>query len=177
MTLIREATPRDLEDIRAVHLLAFPDGEGEVVSSLAVDLLSAPSHPATISLVAELEGTVVGHVAFSPVVAEGHEDWLGYILAPLGVHPEHHGHQVGSRLIVAGINRLSDLGVHVLFVYGDPRYYGKFGFTTDTASRYLPSYPMRYPFGWQAVALNAVGFVDSEVRIVCVEALENPGLW
>ncbi len=177
MTLIREATPEDLDGIREVQLLAFPDGEGAVVASLATKLLIQESRPATISLVAETGGAVVGHVAFSPVALEGDEDWMGYILAPLGVKPEYHKRQVGSRLIAEGMARLSGMGCHVLFVYGDPRYYGKFGFTAEVAARYAPPYTLRYPFGWQAIVLSEVGFVDAKVQLSCVEALRDPELW
>ena len=50
------------------------------------------------------------------------------------------------------------MGVNVVFVYGDPKYYGKFGFSAEVASAYSPPYELQYPFGWQAVALNNTFF-------------------
>ena len=77
---IRLATSHDRNDIHGVHWSAFAEDEREIVASLAVKLLSEETDPRTISLVAESEGTVVGHVAFSPVTVESNANIQGYIL-------------------------------------------------------------------------------------------------
>ena len=46
------------------------------------------------------------------------------------------------------------MGVDILFVYGDPKYYSRFGFSADAAVRYIPPYRLQYPFGWQGIALK-----------------------
>jgi putative acetyltransferase len=89
MTCIRVATSLDRDDVREVHLCAFPEGDKQIVSTLAVNLLSEETSPKTISLVAEADGAVVGHIAFSPVTVFNNKSWQGYILAPLGVKPEY----------------------------------------------------------------------------------------
>lgn len=177
MTRIRKATNLDRENIREVHLRAFSEDERQIVSTLAVDLLSEKKSPETISLVAEIDGAVVGHIAFSPVTVDNNEKWKGYILAPLGVEPEYQKRRIGAKLIMSGIQRLSEKGVNALFVYGDPTYYGQFGFKADAASRYSPPYELQYPFGWQAIALNEVGSAESTVEIRCVVSLRDPALW
>ena len=177
MIRIREATNLDRESIRAVHLSAFPEGENRMVATLADDLLREETSPETFALVAELDDTVAGHIAFSPVTADINEPWNGYILAPLAVKPRYQQRRVGSRLIESGIARLSANGVNVLFVYGDPEYYGKFGFNDDTASGYSPPYRLQYPFGWLAIALNEEGCSGSTVKISCAASLCNPELW
>jgi putative acetyltransferase len=177
VTRIRLATPWDLEAIREVHLRAFPDGEGQMVSDLAVSLLGEKTTPETISLVAEVDGVLVGHVAFSPVTVEDREDWTGYILAPLGVVPECQKRGIGSTLVEAGTVRLMEAGVNVLFVYGDPEYYGRFGFETDLATGYAPPYELQYAFGWQAVLLNEGSPVKPPASISCVASLCDPELW
>ena len=177
MSRIREATNLDRENIREVHLRAFTEGERQIVSTLAVNLLSEETSPETFALVAETDGTVVGHVAFSPVTVDNNEKWEGYILAPLGVKPKYQKRGFGSKLIESGMERLSEKGVNVLFVYGDPEYYGKFGFQADAASRYSPPYDLQYPFGCQAIALNEAGFEKSTVKISCVASLRYPELW
>ena len=174
---IRAATNLDRDDIRAVHLCAFSEGEKQMVATLAVDLLSEETNRETISLVAESHGTVVGHIAFSPVTIESNKSWIGYILAPLGVKPEYQKCRIGSKLIESGLEQLSGMGVNVVFVYGDPKYYGKFGFSADVASGYSPPYELQYPLGWQAVALNKYDFSESTARISCVAPLNDPGLW
>jgi len=174
---IRVATGLDSEDIRDIHLCAFSEGEKQKVSTLAANLLHEETNPETISLVAEANVAVVGHIAFSPVTINNNKSWTGYILAPLGVKPEYQKRQIGSKLIEGGMALLSKMGVNVVFVYGDPKYYGKFGFNPDVASGYSPPYELQYPFGWQAIVLNEDVFTDSAVKISCVASLSDPELW
>jgi len=177
MTSIRVATSLDRDDVRDIHLCAFPEGEKQIVSTLAVNLLSEETSPKTISLVAEADDAVVGHIAFSPVTVDNNKSWKGYILAPLGVKPEYQKRRIGSRLIESGMEWLSKMGVNVLFVYGDPKYYGKFGFNADLASGYSPPYELQYPFGWQAITLNEGVFTELTVKISCVDPLKDAELW
>ncbi len=174
---VRVATSLDRDDIHSVHLSAFAEGEREVVSKLAVDLLLEESTPQTISLVAETEGIVVGHVAFSPVTIENNENVQGYILAPLGVKPDYQMCCIGSKLIESGMQQLSRMGVDILFVYGDPKYYSRFGFSADAAEYYIPPYKLQYPFGWLGIALNECSTGKSPIKIACVTALCDPTLW
>jgi putative acetyltransferase len=148
-----------------------------MVSKLAVNLLADESTPQTISLVAETEGIVVGHVAFSPVTIDNNENVQGYILAPLGVKPDYQKCRIGTKLIESGMQRLSGLGVNILFVYGDPEYYSKFGFSVDAAEPYIPPYKLQYPFAWQGIALNECSTGKSSNKIVCVTSLCDPALW
>ena len=174
---IRIATRLDCDDICGVHLCAFPEGEREIISKLAINLLYEEATPETISLVAETEGTVVGHVAFSPVIIDKNENLQGYILAPIGVKPDYQGFRIGSKLIESGIQQLVKMGVNILFVYGDPKYYNRFGFSADAAYQYAAPYKLQYPFGWQAIVLNECNVTKSPVKIVCVTPLCDPELW
>ena len=174
---IRIATNVDRDDIRGVHLCAFPEGEREIVSKLAVNLLSENTTPKTISLVAETEGAVVGHIAFSPVTIGNNENFQGYILAPLGVKPDYQKQHIGSRLIESGMQQLLKMGVNILFVYGDPIYYSRFGFSTDIAAQYNPPYELQYPFGWQAIVLNECEIANPHGSLTCVTSLCDPELW
>jgi len=177
LTSIRFATDRDSRGISEVHSTAFPGPEGQVVASLAIKLLNEKTTPETFSLVAELDGTVVGHIAFSPVTIDANGNWTGYILAPLGVKPAYQKRRIGSQLVESGIELLTKKGVNVLFVYGDPEYYGKFGFGFQTAARYSPPCDLQYPTGWLAVALCDDGFAEPTAKISCVAALHDPALW
>ena len=174
---IRIATSLDRDDVRDVHLAAFAEGEREIVSKLAINLLSEETTPQTISLVAETEGAVVGHVAFSPVTIGTNENCQGYILAPLGVKPDYQKRRIGSKLIESGMQQLSRMGVDILFVYGDPSYYSRFGFSTDAAVQYTPPYRLQYPFGWQGIALKERSTERSPIKITCVTSLCDPELW
>lgn len=174
---IRIATKIDRDDIHNVHWSAFAEDERETVSKLAVNLLSEETTPQTISLVAESDGVVVGHVAFSPVAIDNNEKFQGYILAPLGVKPEYQKRHIGSKLIECGVQQLSRVEADMLFVYGDPAYYSKFGFSVDAAVDYTPPYKLQFPFGWQGLALNDHSTEKSPVKIACVTSLCDPALW
>ena len=175
--LIRTATDSDRDAILNIHLLAFPESENDIVAKLAIDLLDERSTPATLSLVAETDGAVVGHVAFSPVKIVGNDHLLAYTLAPLAVRPDYQKQRIGTQLIESGKQTLINKGTHLLFVYGDPDYYGRFGFNTQDAEHYLPQYKLQYPFGWQAVVLNRLPGKEQPGQIVCVAPLDNPDLW
>jgi putative acetyltransferase len=174
---IRTASHKDREEIRKVHIEAFGDKEGEIVSNLAIDMLSELSMPQIISLVAEIDGVVVGNVAFSPVWLKNDEPFSGYILAPLAVKPDHQKNRIGSNLVKNGIQQLIIKKVDVAFVYGDPKYYSRFGFRVDIAEHYTPPYSLQFPFGWQATILSNKGAAPQTGAIECVNSLCDPNLW
>lgn len=174
---VRTATQLDRDAICRVHKAAFSENEREMVSELAIKLLVEETAPKTISLVAELEGGIVGHVALSPVSIENEKSFLGFILAPLGVAPAYQNRRIGTTLIESGLQRVSSVGANILFVYGDPNYYGKFGFSVEAAERYNPPYKLQYPSGWQAITLNAYAARKTSADIVVVPSLRNSALW
>lgn len=81
----------------------------------------------TVSLVAELDGRVVGHVAFSPVtISDGSTGWYG--LGPVSVLPQYQRRGIGQALIREGLSRLKALQARGCCLVGHPGYYGRFGF-------------------------------------------------
>lgn len=163
--------------MKSLYLCAFDKGENEIVSKLAIVLLSKQMTPETISLVYETDGAIVGHIAFSPVVTDNNPTFQGYILAPLAVKPDYQKRRIGSKLIEHGTQQLSDMGINVLFVYGDPRYYARFGFSADAAHQYSAPYELQYPFGWQAIVLKECHIENPPLAISCVAPLCDPKLW
>lgn len=174
---IREARIEESGGIREVYRQAFSEDERKAVADLAGDLLSDESEPSTISLIVEEGGEVVGHVALSPVVEQGSGGLLGYILAPLAVLPKYQRKGMGSALVKHGLALLSGTTKGVLLVYGDPDYYGRFGFTAELAETYLPPYPLEYPFGWQGICLGEGALRKEAVTIECVPSLSQRDLW
>ena len=80
-----------------------------------------------LSLVAELDGWIIGHIAFSPVsISDGTQDWYG--LGPVSVLPEFQRQGVGKALVREGLSRLKEMGAGGCCLVGHPEYYVKFGF-------------------------------------------------
>ena len=174
---IRLAKSTDKEAIRQLHLMAFNETESAAASQLATELLEEKTTPATIAFVAESQDAIIGHVAFSPVTIENDENLQAYILAPLAVRPGFQNRQTGSKLIKTGIDWLKANNVDFLCVYGDPAFYGRFGFKQELAEYFTPPYPLEYPFGWLAMHLSESGLPRSKTTIKCVAALSRPQLW
>lgn len=174
---IRPASLLDRDSVNGLYLSAFPKEEREAVAALAVNLLAEKSIPETFALVAEVDDLVVGHISFSPVSRIDTDKFQGYLMAPLAVHPKFQKKRVGASLIEAGIQQLSRLDADIVFVYGDPLYYSRFGFDNVIASEYVPPYQLQYPFGWQAKFLTDVNNLPSAGRLTCVPPLRDPQLW
>jgi putative acetyltransferase len=125
--LIRNEIAADADAITAVTLAAFATLEiSQHTEQFIVKALRAAGALA-VSLVAELDGRVVGHVAFSPVVfSDGTPDWHG--LGPVSVLPAHQRQGIGKALIRQGLARLQAMGARGCCLVGHPDYYRKFGF-------------------------------------------------
>ncbi|KAK9680573.1 hypothetical protein K7432_015890, partial [Basidiobolus ranarum] len=84
----------------------------------------------TVSLVAEVDGHLVGHVGFSPVkISNCDEPWYG--VGPVSVLPEWQGKSIGTRLMKQGLDQLRELGATGCVVLGNPNYYQRFGFKAE----------------------------------------------
>jgi putative acetyltransferase len=123
MLTIRPETGDDGRAIHTVHVAAFPtDAEARLVDTLRAN------GKAFVSLVAESEGRVVGHVLFSPVCLDSPGGVVGAGLAPLAVLPSHQRKGVGGKLVASGIEACRCSGFGFVVVLGEPTYYQRFGF-------------------------------------------------
>ncbi|WGK68727.1 N-acetyltransferase [Candidatus Haliotispira prima] len=174
---LRLTQKTDLDPIRKVIETAFSDEEDKVIVNLVADLLSETTTPPIKSLVTEIDGEVVGYVSYSPIFSHRDAGITGYILAPLAVSPYHRKKGLGSKLIDEGKRMLSEDGIDILLVYGDPNYYGRFGFRKETAHSFVPPYPLRYPFGWLGVLLSDIVVGEIPMKFDCVTSLHKPELW
>ena len=123
MPKIRPEQPSDIIAINEVLTAAFPTKE-------EADLVKALRHNGhlTISLVADEEGVIVGHIAFSPVTTSGKPGGLG--LAPIGVVPEHQSLGIGAKLVSTGLAAAKEKGADYVVVLGHSHYYPQFEFKT-----------------------------------------------
>lgn len=125
--VIRNETSADIGAIDEVTVAAFKTLAVSDQTEQFVIVALRAAGALTVSLVAELDGRVVGHIAFSPVtISDDTPGWYG--LGPVSVLPEHQRQGIGTALIEEGLSRLKDLGAHGCCLVGHPEYYGRFGF-------------------------------------------------
>ena len=125
--VIRPEVARDIAAINDVIDEAFldvPYAEGDEAE--LVNVLRRTG-ALSVSLVAELDNAVVGHIAFSPArSSNGASGWYG--LGPLAVIPAHQNMGIGSALLCKGLEIVSDLGAHGCILVGLPQIYSRYGF-------------------------------------------------
>lgn len=133
--ILRAEQARDVHAIYALTQLAFSqmsysDGsEGQIVNDLRAD------GDLTLSLVAEVDGRIVGHVAFSPVQITGMTSgWYG--LGPISVAPDRQRQGIGRALVEQGLARLKEIGAAGCALIGDPALYARLGFQCNTRLRF-----------------------------------------
>lgn len=139
--ILRPESLADRAAIFALTQLAFqghPHSDGS--EPRIIDALR-DAKALTISIVADLEGQIVGHAAFSPVEWNDQSGWFG--LGPVSVHPDLQGRGIGRKLIESGLEQLRVIGAKGCVVLGDPAYYGRFGFKPDARFTY-PDAPVGY---------------------------------
>lgn len=121
MITVRAEQPDDIVAVHGVNEQAF----GQSAEADIVDALRAAC-PDILSLVAESDGRVVGHIFFSPVTISG--TILGMGLAPMAVMPDHQRQGIGSQLVNTGLAILRERACPFVIVLGHPEYYPRFGF-------------------------------------------------
>lgn len=125
--VIRNEMPGDVDAITEVTIAAFKTlAISQHTEQFIVEALRVAKALA-VSLVAEMDGRVLGHIAFSPVtLSDGTPHWYG--LGPVSVLPEHQRRGIGRRLIEEGLSRLKALNARGCCLVGHPEYYRQFGF-------------------------------------------------
>lgn len=125
--VIRNETSDDIGTIAEVTIAAFKTlAISQHTEQFIVEALRA-ANALSISLVAEMNGRVIGHIAFSPVtLSDGTLDWYG--LGPVSVLPEHQRKGIGKSLIAEGLSRLKGLNARGCCLVGHPGYHMKLGF-------------------------------------------------
>ena len=125
--VIRNETDADVSAISEVTAAAFKTLEISNHTEQYVIAALRAAGALTLSLVAEVDGRVIGHIAFSPVtLSDGTRNWYG--LGPVSVLPTYQRQGVGKALIREGLARLKAMNAQGCCLVGHPDYYRKFGF-------------------------------------------------
>jgi len=125
--ILRKETVADIDAITEVTIAAFKNHPISNHTEQFIINALRDADALTLSLVAEIEGRVVGHIAFSPVIiSDGTKGWYG--LGPVSVLPEYQKQGIGKSLINEGLSLLKELGGQGCALVGDPNYYKRFGF-------------------------------------------------
>jgi putative acetyltransferase len=139
---IRTEAATDIRAIEAVTIAAFLNAPHTSHTEQFIVNALREAGKLAISLVADCDGTVIGHVAVSPVsISDGARDWYG--IGPISVVPRHQRRGVGSRLMGEALRVLRENGGAGCVVLGEPGYYGRFGFRVDP-NLVLPDTPPEY---------------------------------
>lgn len=156
--IIRDEQVEDIEAIENLTKAAFQNAEHTSHTEHFI-VNSLRNHgQLTISLVAVEDGSIIGHVAISPVqISSGEMGWYG--LGPISVHPNKQGLGIGSLLMNKSLEKLKNLGAKGCVLLGDPNYYSRFGFK-NYPELILPYVPSEY---FQALSFSghfAKGYVS-----------------
>jgi len=133
--IIRNEIESDYEAISDATKAAFGNHPySNNTEHLIINALRA-ANALTVSLVAERDGELVGHIAFSPVTfSDGSENWYG--LGPISVLPDYQKQGIGTRLVNEGLSLLKAMRADGCVLVGDPDYYKRFAFSSPDGLRY-----------------------------------------
>lgn len=149
MVDIRKEVSADISAIEAATVAAFRSAEHSSGAEQHIVAALRNAGQLAVSLVAEDQGQIVGHVAASPVtISDGAANWYG--LGPVSVVPERQGQGLGALLVTSALRELRALGAAGCVVLGEPGYYARFGFSPEP-SLLLPGVPAQY---FQAIVLQ-----------------------
>jgi putative acetyltransferase len=125
---LREELRGDKKSVRDIHTRAFGN-HGLVVADLVDALRKTITSTEGLSLVADHDGQVVGHVMFTRSLLDAPRRLVEvHVLSPLAVVPGHQKRGIGSALVQRGLEALGERAVPLVFLEGDPGYYSRFGF-------------------------------------------------
>ena len=167
---IRQSRQGDMAAIGRLYPDAFPEEDLlPLVRQLFMD------EPGILSLVAEADDAIAGHILFTICGMTDNDDTVA-LLAPLAVASKWQRQGVGTALIREGLKRLEQAGVSHVYVLGDPAYYGRSGFKTE--SGIAPPYPLpdEYRDAWQSLGL-ASSPSPGHGTLVVPEVWMQPALW
>ncbi|MCB9849815.1 MAG: N-acetyltransferase [Phycisphaerales bacterium] len=138
--IVRAESPTDYDAIDQVNDVAF-GGDGE--SRLIRALRNRADFDSGLSLVAEREGVVIGHILFTSIRIDGEGGSTpAQALAPMAVLPDWQNQGIGSRLVRVGLRMCRERRHGIVVVLGHPKYYPRFGFVPAPPIGIAPPFPV-----------------------------------
>lgn len=166
---IRKEAPKDHAQVIQLTEKAFETleisnhNEGKLVDKLR----KAPTFIDELSLVAELDGHVVGHILFTPIVIDnGSQQFQSLILAPVSVLPEFQKQGIGGQLIRAGHQKAKEMGFQSAILLGHPEYYPRFGYKPASTWGIKTQIPLPFDDVFMAVELTKGGLTGVSGMVV-----------
>ena len=150
--IIRKEHESDYQRVYEVNKLAF---QQEDESKLIEKIRKGQNFISELSLVAEVDGKIVGHILFSKIkIMSDDSIYDSLSLAPMAVIPEYQKKKVGSKLVEKGLKKAEKLGFNSVIVLGHSEYYPKFGFLKAS------KWGIKCPFEVPEEAFMAIELVD-----------------
>lgn len=161
---IRRETEHDYPNIKAVNDEAF---NGTAESDLIEKLRKKEDFLPELSLVAEDEGKIIGHILFFPVSIKTKDgECVSLSLAPMAVLPDRQKKGVGAKLIKEGFKRAKEMGYKSVVVLGYPEYYKKFGFKPADNWGLKSPFKDAQPNAFMAIELNEGELEDKAGEVI-----------
>ncbi len=131
-TIIRKEQPKDYIEISEVIKSAFFRKGKDIEFNewvLVENIRKTDYYINELSLVAEINGKILGHIMFTPLkIKNKNQAFDSLALAPVSVKKEYQKQGIGKKLVISGIEKGKELGYQSIVVLGQPEYYPKFGF-------------------------------------------------
>ncbi|RCW29834.1 GNAT family N-acetyltransferase [Marinilabilia salmonicolor] len=175
---ILQAKDADLKHILFVDKTVFGSNEkADLTARIIKDNAAQP----VVTFLAFDDQTAVGYAIFANAEVDGwHQSDHVSILAPLAVIPEYKDSQVNKLLIEEGIKKLKQMGTEMVFTFGNPEYYKKFGFVPEAESfGFAPPATLTNESRekWMVQALTLKGLSKNVGSVVCSESMNKPEFW
>lgn len=152
------------------------EAEGALIGALSRDLIETTPDGDLFLFAAEDAGRLIGAVFMSRLVFPQDANTV-FMLAPVAVETKHQGEGVGQTLIRHALEQMAAKGTDIAVTYGDPNYYGRFGFAPISTDDLAAPMPLQHPHGWLAQRLSGNSAISLVGSSECVPAFRDPAYW
>lgn len=172
-------SPASVEEIKQLFTQVFTNAEGQseglLAGNLAYDLMIGTNAQDHYGFIAVEHGQIIGSIFFTRLTFAC--EVSAFLLSPVAIDTSYQGKGIGRKLINFGIRQLKEIGVELVFTYGDPEFYSKVGFNQITVEIAKAPFKLTRPEGWLGQSL-----VGDEIKPIagnscCVEAFNKPEYW